>query len=303
MSRSGHDEEDYDEDEDLVRGSDFQEESPNEIERTERRLSRQAQTPAKKKLWVLVFFLEENEHSPPIPLEEVKIKSGHKGMEAGLEKYEKCKAQYDVVGNMRKAFIVSWSENEEELEEKYEKMKEALKRAQTLDEEERKGKVSTIVKAVGVGVVAGFLSVVAAPLALTAAGFTAGGIAAGSIAAQAMSMSAIASGGGVMAGGLIATLQSAGAAGIAASTSLGIGVGAGTVGGAVTYLSSGKSGSEEDAENKCKICLDCEIDTQFEPCGHQCTCRSCASMLQKCPICRKPIEKRAKKSKEEAAGN
>nr|XP_034319481.1 kinesin-like protein KIN-7M, chloroplastic isoform X1 [Crassostrea gigas]XP_034319483.1 kinesin-like protein KIN-7M, chloroplastic isoform X1 [Crassostrea gigas]XP_034319484.1 kinesin-like protein KIN-7M, chloroplastic isoform X1 [Crassostrea gigas]XP_034319485.1 kinesin-like protein KIN-7M, chloroplastic isoform X1 [Crassostrea gigas]XP_034319486.1 kinesin-like protein KIN-7M, chloroplastic isoform X1 [Crassostrea gigas]XP_034319488.1 kinesin-like protein KIN-7M, chloroplastic isoform X1 [ len=44
-------------------------------------------------------------------------------------------------------------------------------------------------------------------------------------------------------------------------------------------------------EKQCKICLDSEMDTLFEPCGHLCTCRSCASMLQMCPICRKQIKK------------
>lgn len=44
-------------------------------------------------------------------------------------------------------------------------------------------------------------------------------------------------------------------------------------------------------ENQCKICMDCERDTLFEPCGHLFTCRSCASMLRDCPICRQHIRK------------
>ncbi|XP_065942526.1 uncharacterized protein [Magallana gigas] len=39
----------------------------------------------------------------------------------------------------------------------------------------------------------------------------------------------------------------------------------------------------QEEENQCKICLDSEMDTLFEPCGHLCTCRSCASMLECVP--------------------
>lgn len=80
----------------------------------------------------------------------------------------------------------------------------------------------------------GGLAVAAAPLALSAAGFSTGGIVAGSLAARLMSMAAIANGGGVAAasaGGWIAALQSAGAAGISASTNFLIGSTAGTLGG------------------------------------------------------------------------
>ncbi|XP_068207134.1 interferon alpha-inducible protein 27-like protein 2A isoform X1 [Palaemon carinicauda] len=63
-------------------------------------------------------------------------------------------------------------------------------------------------------VVGAAVTVVAAPLALSATGFTATGIAGGSLGAKFMTWSAIASGGGVPAGGVVAGLQSAGAAGI-----------------------------------------------------------------------------------------
>lgn len=89
-------------------------------------------------------------------------------------------------------------------------------------------------KVIGGVVVTGGLAVAAAPIVLSAAGFTAGGIGAGSIAAQLMSWSAIANGGGVATGGLVATLQSAGAAGISTATNLLIGTAAGTAGGALT---------------------------------------------------------------------
>ena len=85
-------------------------------------------------------------------------------------------------------------------------------------------------KVLGVGLLVGGAAVVAAPLALTAVGFSSTGIVAGSMAAKMMSMAAIANGGGMAAGGLIAAAQSAGAAGIATSTSAFIGTAAGSVG-------------------------------------------------------------------------
>lgn len=75
---------------------------------------------------------------------------------------------------------------------------------------------------------------VAAPLALSAAGFSAGGIVALSLAAKLMSAAAIAQGGGVAAasaGGWIAAAQSAGAAGIGFFSNLVLSVGAITAGG------------------------------------------------------------------------
>ena len=80
------------------------------------------------------------------------------------------------------------------------------------------------------GLFAGGAAVLAAPLALAAAGFSSTGIVAGSMAAKIMSMTAIANGGSVAAGGIIAAAQSAGAAGIATSTSGFIGTTVGSMG-------------------------------------------------------------------------
>lgn len=94
----------------------------------------------------------------------------------------------------------------------------------------------------------GGLAVAAAPLALSAAGFSSGGIVAGSLAARLMSMAAIANGGGVAAasaGGWIAALQSAGAAGISASTNFLIGSTAGTLGGFFASRFGKKNTSEQ----------------------------------------------------------
>lgn len=66
---------------------------------------------------------------------------------------------------------------------------------------------------------AGIAAMVSAPLVIAAAGFGSGGIVAGSFAAWFMSTY----GGAVSAGSLCALLQSAGAAGLAASTTAGIG--------------------------------------------------------------------------------
>lgn len=269
-------------DEEGEKGSDFVEESSqNECEKKEEK--RQAQTPVKKTVWVLVFDLEENKHSPPILLEEVQDKSGRNGEEAGLKKHDK--ARYKEGGKLQEAFIVSLSENEEDLDEKYKKMVELMKQAQ----EESNGNLWHYTKVIGGGIVAGSLAVAAAPLVLSAVGFGASGIAAGSVAAQWMSWSV----GGVVSGSLFSTLQSAGMAGISTATNLLIGTAAGTAGGAVTkkLSDSEKPGSSEEAENQCKICLDGKMDTRLDPCGHLLTCRSCARMLQVCPICRKPIQK------------
>ncbi|XP_041069476.1 interferon alpha-inducible protein 27-like protein 2A isoform X2 [Carcharodon carcharias] len=71
------------------------------------------------------------------------------------------------------------------------------------------------------------VTVVAAPVVITAAGFTGAGIAAGSLAAKMMSMAAIANGGGIAAGSAVATLQSIGATGLStAGTAVVGGVGA-----------------------------------------------------------------------------
>eukprot|EP00105_Crassostrea_gigas_P027260 XP_011448529.1 PREDICTED: E3 ubiquitin-protein ligase NEURL1B-like isoform X1 [Crassostrea gigas] len=273
-----------DEDGEIANGSDFVEEScRNECE--EKKEKRQAQTPVKKTVWVLVFFLEENKHSPPILLKKVQDKLGRTGMEADLKKHDFCMARYEVGGEMHEAFIVSQSDNKEELDKKYEKMVALMKQVQ----EESSGNLWHYTKVIGGGVLAGGLAVAAAPLALSAAGFTAGGIAAGSFASQLMSWAAIANGGGVAAGGLVATLQSAGAAGIGFFSNLVIGSAAGTAGSALTHTLSEKPGSSEGAENQCKICLDGKLDTVFEPCGHLFTCSSCAKKLRMCPICRKHI--------------
>jgi len=42
-------------------------------------------------------------------------------------------------------------------------------------------------------------------------------------------------------------------------------------------------------ENKCKICMDKNIDTVILRCGHLAVCMICSKGLKKCPICRKHI--------------
>ncbi|XP_052695441.1 uncharacterized protein LOC128173813 isoform X1 [Crassostrea angulata] len=335
-------------------------------------------------VWVLVVFLEEDVLSHPIRLEEVQDLIGRNGVEADLQERDECLARYYVGDQLRAALIYKRSENLEELKKEYEKVMEMIKQ-----KPKEKSKFWRYSRVIGGGVLVGGLAVAAAPFALSAAGFSTGGIVAGSLAARLMSMAAIANGGGVAAastGGWIAAFQSAGAAGISASTNFLIGSTAGTLGGffasrfgkrstskqgkfpdkseglptgnrtrptdnetssdpsleesrkttdlfvdikqsnslptskteSCSSLDSTDQNQDEEylsadfqnislnadeaeqlyrqnqqlqEEKQCKICLDSEMDTLFEPCGHLCTCRSCASMLRVCPICRKHIKK------------
>ena len=42
--------------------------------------------------------------------------------------------------------------------------------------------------------------------------------------------------------------------------------------------------TEDDKD--CVICLDTTKDSVFNPCGHYVCCKTCASKVKKCPICR-----------------
>ncbi|XP_064784449.1 interferon alpha-inducible protein 27-like protein 2A isoform X1 [Oncorhynchus masou masou] len=86
------------------------------------------------------------------------------------------------------------------------------------------------------------LAVAFAPATLSAVGFTVTGIAAKSLAAGMMSSAATASGGGVLAGSIVAVLQSAGAAGLAGSTTAVVAGVGGAVGGAVGWLTATAAG-------------------------------------------------------------
>ena len=119
--------------------------------------------------------------------------------------------------------------------------------------------VIPLVAGLGTGVVA----VVAAPVAVAAAGFASGGIAVGSVAASMMSSAAISSGGGVAAGSAVATLQAVGATGslaaaggsvTAAVGSIGASIGAG-IGWLTSKLlgrkNNGHDGSNDDQSGGC----------------------------------------------------
>nr|XP_022288628.1 death-associated inhibitor of apoptosis 2-like [Crassostrea virginica] len=340
----------------------------------------------KKQMWVLVLFESEEVLSHPLPLGEVQDSSGRNGEEADLQEREHCMAQYYVGDEMREAIIFKRSESQKELKKIYEELLEAGKKEQK--EKERKS-FWRRAKVLGVGLLVGGAAVVGAPLALSAMGFSST-IVAGSLAAKMMSMAAIANGGGVAAGGLIATAQSAGAAGIATSTSVLIGTTAGSAGAFIAKKmfkeesqdsskrkpSSKSDGSDFDKdapsprtsdssdqdledvgspqntssvplsespeaarsaasshpgnpvtpvgeeeegvtaqvgnlslnaraetaehlllenqrlqeEKLCKICMDAEMDILFLPCGHLCTCRTCAIKLRECPVCKERIQ-------------
>lgn len=42
-------------------------------------------------------------------------------------------------------------------------------------------------------------------------------------------------------------------------------------------------------EHECRICLQESMDVVFQPCGHFCVCKNCASQMDKCPVCRREI--------------
>jgi hypothetical protein len=50
-----------------------------------------------------------------------------------------------------------------------------------------------------------------------------------------------------------------------------------------------------EQEEECSICMDAKKDTVFIQCGHFCSCSSCATKLDKCPICRSHITERVKR--------
>jgi hypothetical protein len=52
--------------------------------------------------------------------------------------------------------------------------------------------------------------------------------------------------------------------------------------------------AEPDEESMCVICLSVEKNTVLVPCGHYCCCQGCASNVNACPVCRKPIQFRQK---------
>jgi len=44
----------------------------------------------------------------------------------------------------------------------------------------------------------------------------------------------------------------------------------------------------------CVICQAQEVGSVFLPCGHFCCCTNCEDMIQKCPMCRAPIQGKMK---------
>ena len=50
----------------------------------------------------------------------------------------------------------------------------------------------------------------------------------------------------------------------------------------------------EDEEMECLICMSCDRDAVFAPCGHYCACETCANTIRstqgKCPMCRTRID-------------
>ena len=44
-------------------------------------------------------------------------------------------------------------------------------------------------------------------------------------------------------------------------------------------------------ERECRICMEQRANTVLVPCGH-CLCTQCGRKIQKCPMCRAPIQRR-----------
>ena len=47
---------------------------------------------------------------------------------------------------------------------------------------------------------------------------------------------------------------------------------------------------EDSSDLKCKVCLLRKCDTLVLPCSHLYTCRRCCIRLNKCPVCKEPIQ-------------
>jgi E3 ubiquitin-protein ligase XIAP len=61
--------------------------------------------------------------------------------------------------------------------------------------------------------------------------------------------------------------------------------------------------NDKDFDLKCNICLINKKNVAYEPCGHVSSCRSCASRMNTCPICRTPISDILKLIFTESNGN
>lgn len=46
-----------------------------------------------------------------------------------------------------------------------------------------------------------------------------------------------------------------------------------------------------DASRSCVVCLDSDITSVLQPCGHACACEACARLLEKCPMCRGSVQR------------
>ena len=56
--------------------------------------------------------------------------------------------------------------------------------------------------------------------------------------------------------------------------------------GVTTLATSYKATKAPCDDDACIICLENEIDTTLQPCGHKRLCLMCATQVQKCPMCR-----------------
>ncbi|UVT30894.1 hypothetical protein PvNV_090 [Penaeus vannamei nudivirus] len=56
------------------------------------------------------------------------------------------------------------------------------------------------------------------------------------------------------------------------------------------YVQDTPPKTTNDDNDICRICMDRCITTMFLPCTHYVTCKSCATVIDSCPICRSLIQ-------------
>ncbi|XP_062585297.1 uncharacterized protein LOC134246967 [Saccostrea cucullata] len=164
------------------------------------------QQTCKELVWIIVYFPSEDTVSHPIRLQEVETLMGDTGEQAGLREGDTCLAPYFVGDRLHTAKIIRCTGNRIKLLHDYAKLLNLRKRTDGdfLSEEETMehstsendtGSIWKYAKAVGGGIAVGGLTVVAAPLVLSAGGVSA--VVAATVMTKAVPVLALTAAGGV----------------------------------------------------------------------------------------------------------
>ncbi|XP_061185438.1 uncharacterized protein LOC133193486 [Saccostrea echinata] len=158
-----------------------------------------------KKLWIIVYFPSEDAVSHPISLQEVETLMGDTGEQAGLGEGDTCLAPYFVGDRLHTAKIIRCTGNRIQLLHEYAKFLNlrkktdgdflAEKEEDMMETVENEGSIWKYAKAVGGGIAVGGLTVVAAPLVLSAGGVSA--VVAATVMTKAVPVLALTAAGGV----------------------------------------------------------------------------------------------------------